>query len=311
VIPPPDRVRRARRAIVAVAVVSLTMVAPADAGDAAARTPPSRAAASTQTSLRFYGSGTASADRVTVLVGERGHRANVGRAGFTIELWVRGRRSANQGLIDCSGYGWITGNVVVDRDRWPTSGADGRDFGIAVDRTGRVAFGVANATGAAHTTCTTGVDVLDDEWHHVAVQRMASTGRVRIYVDGVPRATSATVPGDVSYPAPFAGTARRWDPYLVLGAEKHDAGDAYPSFSGYVDELRVSDVVRYTAAGFAPRTRPFTVDDHTVLLFHFDSEVTGPCPATVRDSARVEHGRCRFGGAGGPRWSRTSPFADA
>ena len=28
-------------------------------------------------------------------------------------------------------------------------------------------------------------------------------------------------------------------PYLVLGAEKHDAGPSYPSFFGFLDELRI------------------------------------------------------------------------
>ena len=38
---------------------------------------------------------------------------------------------------------------------------------------------------------------------------------------------------------------------------------------GYVDELRVSSVARYTAA-FTPATLPFVADAFTQLLFHFD-----------------------------------------
>ena len=43
------------------------------------------------------------------------------------------------------------------------------------------------------------------------------------------------------------------DPFLVIGAEKHDAGSLYPSYRGWIDEVRLSTVRRYTGSGF---TRP-------------------------------------------------------
>jgi hypothetical protein len=246
---------------------------------------------------------------VTVLVGSAGNRANVGAGDLTIDLWLRGTRAANRGLVSCSGYGWITGNVVLDRDRWPVSGADGRDFGLAVDRTGRVAFGLDTGAGSI-TLCTSGVDVLDGAWHHVAVQRAVGSGRVRIFVDGVSRAATVGPSGTISYPVGFAGVPRPWDAYLVLGAEKHDAGRAsYPSFAGWIDEVRVSVGLRYPTSGFTPRTTPFVVDATTVLLLHLDSPVVGPCASRVRDAARTRDGVCRFGGVGGPRFTRESPFA--
>ncbi|MBT3374363.1 MAG: hypothetical protein HN742_25785 [Lentisphaerae bacterium] len=43
---------------------------------------------------------------------------------------------------------------------------------------------------------------------------------------------------------------------------------------GCVDELRVSDTVRYTA-DFAVPTQPFSPDEHTTALFHFDGDDDG------------------------------------
>ena len=43
----------------------------------------------------------------------------------------------------------------------------------------------------------------------------------------------------------------------MLGAEKHDAGAEFPSFSGWLDELRISNNVRYGGA-FTPLSTAVT-----------------------------------------------------
>jgi hypothetical protein len=104
------------------------------------------------------------------------------------------------------------------------------------------------------------------------------------------------------------------DPYLVIGAEKHDAGPQFPSFSGWVDEVRVSNVIRY-AANFTRPAGPFTADANTVGLYHFDE---GPaaeaCTGTVLDGSGAaggpSNGVCNHGGAGtaGPVYTSDNPF---
>lgn len=265
-------------------------------------------ASTTATSIRFLGSGTGEADRVTIRVAEPSTRADVAWS-FTIEWWMRAWRSANHaGEPSCGPgvYGWIEGHTIIDRDRWPTAGTDGRDFGVSVGRSGRLAFGLANEAGEARTLCTTGSDVLDGRWHHVAVQRRNRT--LEIWVDGVRRASAEGPAGSVRYPT-GTFTGRRWDPYLVLGAEKHDAGPAFPSYAGRMDELRVSIGARYDTT-FTPVRREFRPDDGTVLLFHFNTSAANgsPCASTVRDAAGVRNGVCRFGGRGGPRFVADTPF---
>jgi len=94
----------------------------------------------------------------------------------------------------------------------------------------------------------------------------------------------------------------------VIGAEKHDFAPQYPSYSGWIDELRVSNSIRYSTT-FTPPTLPFTTDANTVGLYHFD-EGTGN--AVGDSSGTGSNGTRSFGGSpAGPLWSTETPFAGA
>jgi hypothetical protein len=47
----------------------------------------------------------------------------------------------------------------------------------------------------------------------------------------------------------------------------------YDYFQGAIDEVRVSDIARYTS-NFTPSKTPFTPDNNTMMLYHFDSNTT-------------------------------------
>lgn len=252
-------------------------------------------------SLRFYGSGSGGIDRLTIpLEGP----VNVG-SDFTIEFFLRAEPGEN-GSGDCvtGESGWINGNVIVDRDVF--GAGDHGDYGIALfGKGGVIAFGVSR--GSVGETLCGSVDVADGEWHHVAVTRSSSTGLLELYVNGVLDGSAQGPTGDVSY---RGGRATDWpnDRFLVIGAEKHDYDrNAYPSFSGWMDELRISSVVRYTG-DFTPPTAPFAPDDDTVGLYHFD-EGDG---AHISDASGTDsHGVRHFGGSPpGPEWSPDTPFIE-
>lgn len=57
------------------------------------------------------------------------------------------------------------------------------------------------------------------------------------------------------------------------------------TFKGYIDELRVSDIVRFSS-NFAPPTHRYSTDDNTVLLMHFDEK---PNVAYTTDSHATDH----------------------
>lgn len=287
-------------------------------------------------SLRFYGHGVDDVDRVKISLDDPattlpGPPVDVGATDFTIEFWMRALDAENNaGVVACgANVDWIYGNVVIDRDRFSL----GRKYGLSIDGAGRIVFGVTNEAQQSFTICGT-ASVLDGQWHHVTVQRRISDGWLWLYVDGVLQAQADGPDGDISYPDNATpsyqgllycqGPANAWsgycrnEPFIVLGAEKHDAGQSegnrlsYPSFSGWLDELRISTVLRY-ADGFARPVAPFTPDAATAGLYHFDEGPLGPCTGVIVDSAQApsgpSNGQCFYGGVapGGSEYAADTP----
>ena len=188
--------------------------------------------ASGASSLRFHGNGRQGADQVRVPIDDPadsrpGPPVDVGSTDFTIEFWMRAAAAENTaGSVSCgTNSDWKTGNVLVDRDR---SGLD-RKFGVSVAG-GTVVFGVSGDGTGDRTICGAR-PVLDDAWHHVAVERRRSDGRMWIFVDGILDAEADGPDGDVSYPDD-AEAASPSDPYLVFGAEKDDTGTQSTAYDG-------------------------------------------------------------------------------
>ena len=252
-------------------------------------------------SLRFFGNGTGDIDRVKIRIDAPAKAVDVG-SNFTVEFFMRTPAGENNsGSCVTSNAGWINGNTIIDRDVF--GGGDYGDYGISLfGASGVIAFGVSQGSG--QTLCGS-TNVSDNDWHHIAVTRNNSSGQLRLFVDGVPDGTATGPTGNISY-RDGRSTNFANDPFLVIGAEKHDAGPAYPSYSGWIDELRISNSIRYSAT-FNPPTTPFTTDANTVGLYHFN-EGTG---STVGDSSGTgSSGTRRFGGSpAGPAWSIETPFS--
>jgi len=274
--------------------------------------------------IRFNGNGVSDIDRIKIRIDdpnntndEPGPPVDVGASDFTIEFWLKAQQTDNAARsIACGGgvFSWIAGNIVLDRDRYSSGG---RDFGISLANGGRVAFGVENATGQAYTLCGA-INVLDDAWHHIAVQRRLNDGWLWIFVDGQLDVQADGPGGDISYPGNVfpdgncGGPCTNSDPFIVLGAEKHDVNRVtYPPYTGLLDELRFSTTLRY-ASGFVRPTAAFVPDGITVGLYHFD-EGFG---AIVLDSAVIAgaptNGEVKYGGSPpGPSWVINTPFTQS
>jgi hypothetical protein len=259
-------------------------------------------------SMRFYGHGVDDVDRVKIPIDPH-VPADVGATDFTFEWWMKATLAENNSS-SCTpgGDNWINGNILFDRDIWGPG--DYGDYGISLTA-GRLAFGANNGT-SGDTLCGS-ILVADGNWHHVALTRRLSDGLLRIFVDGQLDAQVDGPDGNVSYrdgrETPFEN-----DPFLVIGAEKHDAGPEYPSYSGWIDEVRLSSIIRYTSA-FVPPAAPFATDDNTVALYHLDEGPAGACTGAVLDSSGASGGpspgTCNYGGTGpaGPVYTSDTPFA--
>ena len=226
-------------------------------------------------SLRFFGNGFGDIDRVKIRIDDPARPADIGDTDFTIEFWLRGFAAdftpsgdrPNGFCVDTDGDEWTNGNIVLDRALWGETFHG--DFGLAVYLDG-VAFGTRRGNSAGVGLCGT-TDVLDGQWHHIAVTRELNTGRVRLFVDGNLEDDDTGNSGNVSYDEnrSFGNGDDNTDPYLVIGAEKYDIGSDFPAFNGWVDELRLSTTIRYTG-NFARPSAPFSPDGNTVGLYHFD-----------------------------------------
>ncbi len=265
-------------------------------------------------SLRFHGNGVNDIDRVKIRIddpatADPGPPADIGATDFTLEFWMKASASENTaGAVTCGGnINWIFGNIVFDRDRFNQD----RKFGLSIAG-GKLVFGVSGDGTGDRTICGTS-NVLNEQWHHIAVQRRRSDGWMWLYIDGVLEAEAGGPDGDISYPDDgvpgnfCGGPCTNSDPFLVIGAEKHDAGSAFPSYSGWIDEVRLSNALRYTS-NFSRPSQPFTPDASTVALYHFD-EGSGDA---INDSSGVtggpSNGTRRFGGSpDGPEWSTDTP----
>lgn len=263
--------------------------------------------------LHFDGLPLVTANRVDIALDAPPRPVDVG-GDFTLELWVRIPPGSNPAGDPCTAANdrWIYGNILIDRDVFGPG--DVGDYGVSL-MAGRVAFGVSR--GSSGATACGARDLRDGQWHHLALTRDVASGALRIWVDGSPDVAPAVGPvsgptGDIAY---RDGRPTSWpasDPLLVLGTEKH-FGD--PPWAGTLDDLRISNRVRYTSA-FVPPTAPHALDADTVALYRFDegsgsavgdlaAVPGGPSPGLIRSGGMPASPSwstdCRFGGL---------PFAD-
>lgn len=253
--------------------------------------------------LRFHGNGVDDIDRVKIPIDAPARPADVGATDFTLEFWMKALAAENDSPSCTPGDdAWIVGNVIVDRD--VTYAGDFGDFGISLSG-GAIAFGV-NVAGTGTGLCSRTL-IADGVWHHVAVTRARGTGQIRIFIDGVLDAQGAGPLGDLSYRNNRV-TNFPTDSYLVIGAEKADAGPAYPSYSGWIDEVRLSTILRYTSS-FTRPAAPFVPDASTAALYHLDEGRGDVIADTSGAVGGPSDGIRKFGGSpAGPQWVTDTPF---
>ncbi len=66
------------------------------------------------------------------------------------------------------------------------------------------------------------------------------------------------------------------EPLLIGGVPvlKESGLKAVPASGIYIDELRISSVVRYDVGAYSVPASAFTADDDTLGLYHFDGDST-------------------------------------
>jgi hypothetical protein len=163
-------------------------------------------------------------------------RLQFGDSDFTVEMFIRVDEPT------------ITDNVL---------------FGISSDTNNYLELKLANQRGLTFTTAVDGSvttvtggntfieaqQFRKKRWAHVAVTRDYENERVNLFYNGNVIAT-----------ATYSEPELTFDNTITIGS----------TFKGHIDELRVSDSVRYTTNFTTPAFR-FRPDNDTALLIHFDS----------------------------------------
>ena len=233
-----------------------------------------------------------------------GPPVDVGGKDFTIEWWMKAEASENSAkAVQCgSNKNWVFGNIVLDRD----ISKIGRSYGVSLAG-GRVVFGVTGNGTGSRTICGT-ASVADGNWHYIVIQRRRSDGMMWLFVDGHLEVKKDGPDGDISYPDDHEPDVES-DPFLSIGAWKKDTDqELHPFFQGWIDEMRISNVLRYSDDFSQPAKINLVADGHTVALYHFDEGIGSLITDASEAPGGESHGNLKYGGViNGPDWVRFQP----
>jgi hypothetical protein len=203
---------------------------------------------------------------------------------FTIEFWIKGVGPTGHNgtpgfnaLISSFGAdntfskagSWA---VAMRRRSWPGNWWEPEEV---------LMFSLHSADNVRHDIFTD-VNVLDNEWHHVAVVRISSS--IAIYVDGQER-------GGIFNDGSVSGALSPAEP-VAIGGHNGSNSTAVPNwryFVGDIDGVRVSNVARYSSNFNIPTTKfPITIlDDPNIasVVFLLDVDTTATPPVFIDRSS--------------------------
>lgn len=120
---------------------------------------------------------------------------------------------------------------------------------IYMNSSGKVIYYVDNV---ARITSTASLSA--NTWYHIALCRSGTS--TKLFIEGVQEGSTYTDSNSYNLST------------MTIGGY-HNGTTGANSLNGYIDEVRISNTARYTA-NFTPPTQPFTNDDNTLLLLHFE-----------------------------------------
>jgi hypothetical protein len=171
---------------------------------------------------------------------------------FTVEAWIYPLYIYNEGTV-----------CIATDDAW--------DLFYVSYPVNRIRFVLHNSASQAPGMTEIAEPVYDYQWNHVAVMYDASANTLTIAVNGERNTTTSG----------FSNTGFSVDPNYVfsIGGNCRTGGNFY----GYIDEVRISDIVRYPADFIPPAD--LASDANTRALWHFNE-----CPGSTTFADASGHG---------------------
>jgi len=161
-----------------------------------------------------------------------------GVSDFTVEGWFKTSASC---ASSC--------NIFQRR----TGGSASPGYAVYLNSSNKLVTSFSTLSGEVAITSIGTVN--DGVWHHFALVRTTQTTETQ-YLDGVQQqtTTNANINGSIVISS-------------ALGIGCVSGGSS--CFTGQIDDVRISNLARYTAA-FSPQKTEFTADANTVGIWHFD-----------------------------------------
>lgn len=186
---------------------------------------------------------------------------------YTIDAWIKPRPHLD-------GSGSVDG-VLVTKPVGIGGTYIQRPFQFEIESQGQVSllFEDTQMKPSWGSLVTSKSTVYPNVWNHVAATVDATTGKARIYINGL-------LDGETNLNRPL--TFNDLDKGVVIGASAGTAGASTgpgsditlyrQHFQGEIDEVRISNVVRYSGDGFPLPQKPYEVDSNTLALYHFNPD---------------------------------------
>ena len=157
---------------------------------------------------------------------------------FTVEAWV------NPEIVDGE-------NMVVNKEDVYEIAVNNGIFETAI-----------KPLGQGWVWLSSGGEVLEGEWSHIAATW-----------DG--EFVNTFVNGEFMQEFELFGDEINDSPDTLKVGRRTRGDDTHSIFTGLIDEVRISNIIRYTEDGYDVPTMAFMPDENTMALYHFDSESGG------------------------------------
>lgn len=188
---------------------------------------------------------------------------------LTVEAWVKPHKTGTEQTL------------IAKWDE--TTANDDRTYRLYITNTNYFAFSVSSDGTSGNTTTITGTSttITTNTWYHVSGVYNPENTSLNLFVNGAPDVNAIT-----NAPSSLDNN----NSPLLIAAKKNSSGGLDTFFHGYLDEIRISNSIRYATTFTAP-LNPIIRDENTQALYHFDENGSDPRAANkaIDDSGYANH----------------------